>query len=120
MGLISNIDYSTIWDGIKKYALKVGRVAARPMLLLYYVMKSEDTPRKDKLTIFGAIAYVVLPIDFINAKRLPIIGWIDEVVSIAVAVQRMQKYITPEMEARADETLDRWFPEYTPFDEVNN
>lgn len=87
-------------------------------ILAYYVMNSEETPMKDKLTIFGALAYIVLPIDLINAKRLPIIGWIDEVVSLAVAVQRMQKYITHEMERKTDETLDRWFPEYTLYVEL--
>ena len=120
MGLITNIDYASLWDGMKNYAVKVGRVAARPVLLLYYVMKSEETPMKDKLTIFGALAYVILPVDLLNAKRLPIIGWIDEVVSLAVVIQRMQKYITPEMEAKADEQLDKWFPEYTGYDEVKD
>ena len=118
MGLITDIEYASIWDGMKSYTIKVGRVAARPVLLLYYVMRSEDTPMKDKLTIFGALAYVILPVDLLNAKRLPIIGWIDEVVSLAVAVQRMQKYITPEMERKADEQLDKWFPEYTRYEEV--
>lgn len=118
MGLITDIEYASIWDGMKSYTIKVGRVAARPVLLLYYVMRSEETPTKDKLTIFGALAYVILPVDLLNAKRLPIIGWIDEVVSLAVAVQRMQKYITPEMEAKADEQLDRWFPDYTEYAEV--
>ena len=114
----SMIEFPSLWDKIKTYAKKVGRVAARPVLLLYYVMKSEETPKKDKLTIFGAIAYIVLPVDLINAKRLPIIGWIDEIVSLSVAIQRMQKYITPEMERTADETLDRWFAEYTKYEEV--
>ena len=109
MGLFTNIDYTSLWDGMKSYAIKVGRVAARPVLLLYYVMRSGETPTKDKLTIFGALAYIILPVDLLNAKRLPIIGWIDEVVSLAVAVQRMQKYVTPEMEAKADAQLDKWF-----------
>lgn len=118
MGLITDIDHASLRDGIKGYAVKVGRVAVRPVLLLYYVMRSEETPKKDKLTIFGALAYVILPVDLLNAKRLPIIGWIDEVVSLAVAVQRMQKYITPEMEAKADEQLDKWFGQNTQgFDE---
>lgn len=118
MGLITNIDYTSIWDGMKSYAIKVGRVAARPVLLLYYVMRSEETPTKDKLTIFGALAYVILPVDLLNAKRLPIIGWIDEVVSLVVAVQRMQKYITPEMERRTDDILDRWFAEYAQYEDL--
>ena len=114
----SMIEMPSLWDRIKTYAKNVGRVAARPVLLLYYVMKSEETPTKDKMTIFGALAYIVLPIDLIKAKRLPIIGWIDEVVSLAVAVQRMQKYITPEMERKVDDQLDKWFPEYTRYEDV--
>ena len=70
----SMIEIPSLWDKIKNYSKKVGRVAARPVLLLYYVMKSDATPMKDKLTIFGALAYVVLPVDLLSAKRLPIIG----------------------------------------------
>lgn len=105
------INYQELWDRIKEYAMKVGRVAVRPVLLLYYVMQSDETPWKDKLSIFGALAYLVLPVDLLDAKRLPIIGWLDEITSLAVVIQRMSKYITPEMEAKVDEILDRWFPE---------
>ena len=114
------INYQELWDRIKEYANKVGWVAVRPVLLLYYVMRSDETPWKDKLTIFGALAYLVFPIDLLDAKQLPIIGWLDEVVSLAVAIQRMQKYITPEMEAKADEQLDKWFPEYTSYVEIES
>ena len=112
------INYQKVWDRIKDYAMKVGRVAVRPVLLLYYVMRSDDTPWKDKLTIFGALAYLVFPVDLLDAKRLPIIGWLDEITSLAVAIQRMGKYITPEMEAKTDSILDQWFPVYTEFEEV--
>lgn len=112
------INYQELWDRIKEYAMKVGRVAVRPVLLLYYVMRSEETPWKDKLTIFGALAYLILPVDILDAKRLPIIGWLDEITSLAVAIQKMGKYITPEMEAQADSILDQWFPVYAEFEEV--
>lgn len=109
------INYQELWERIKEYAMKVGRVAVRPMLLLYYVMRSDETPWKDKLIIFGALAYLVFPMDLLDAKRLPIIGWLDEITSLAVAIQRMSKYITPEMEAKVDGILDHWFPEYTKY-----
>lgn len=112
------INYQELWDRIKEYAYKVGRVAVRPVLLLYYVMRSDETPWKDKLTIFGALAYLVFPVDLLDAKRLPIIGWLDEITSLAVAIQRMSKYITPEMEAKADSILDQWFPVYAEFEEI--
>lgn len=64
----------------------------------------------------SAIAYVVLPTDLISAKRLPVIGWVDEVVSLSVAYQKVCEHITPEMEYKADVLLDKWFSEYTPYE----
>ena len=118
MGNSTGIDFSVIKDGIRNFAKKAGRTAARPLLLLYYVMKNENTPRSDKLMILSTLAYLVLPIDIIKAKCLPIIGWIDEVASLAVAIKKVRQHITPEVEQQADEVLDRWFAEYTAFEEV--
>lgn len=112
------INYQVLWDQMKEYAMKVGRVAVRPVLLLCYIMRSDETPWKDKLTIFGTLAYLILPVDLLDAKRLPIIGWLDEITSLAIAIQRMSKYITPEMEAKVDEILDQWFPVYAEFKEI--
>ncbi len=112
------INYQELWTRLSSYLKSIGRVSARPILLLYYVMQSKDTPWKDKVTIFCALAYLVLPIDILDAKRLPIIGWLDEITSLAVAIQRMSKYITPKMEAETDAVLDRWFPVCTEFEEV--
>ena len=76
-------------------------------------MRSPATPRKDKLAIFASLAYLVLPIDVLDAKRLPIIGWLDEIVSVAV-----MKYITPEIQRKVNATLDKWFPEYVQYEIV--
>lgn len=112
----SVINYAALWERIGAFARNAGRVTTRPVLLLFYVMKSKETPKSDKLLVFSAISYLVFPIDILDAKRLPIIGWFDEVVSISVAYQRVCKHITPEMEAKVDAILDRWFPEYTPYE----
>lgn len=106
---IFKLDYQALWKGVAKWSAAAGRAAARPALLMWYVMRSPDTPRKDKWAIFASLAYLVLPIDILDAKRLPIIGWLDEVVSLAVLVQKMSRYITPEIEAKADALLDRIF-----------
>lgn len=76
---------------------EVGRISARPLLLLYFVMVSKDTPNSDKLMILSTISYLIFPVDLISAKRLPIIGWIDEAFSISVAYQKVSKNITPEI-----------------------
>lgn len=115
---IFKLDYNALWESIGNWSRKAGRAATRPVLLMWYVMCSEKTPRKDKWAIFGSLAYLVLPIDLIDAKRIPIIGWLDEVASLAVMVQKMSKYITPEMQDKADAQLDKWFPEYTEYEVI--
>jgi uncharacterized membrane protein YkvA (DUF1232 family) len=106
------INYPFLWDKITDYARKAGRAATRPVLSLYYVLKSPATPKSDKLLIISALFYLVLPIDLISTKRLPIIGWIDEVVSITVAYEKVCKHITPEIRAEVENLLDRWFREF--------
>ncbi len=112
------INYAALLDRISEYARKAGRVTTRPVLLLYYVMKSKETPWKDKMLIFSTLSYLVLPIDILDAKRLPIIGWIDEVASLSVTYQKMRKNITLDIEAKVDAILDKWFPEYAEFIEL--
>ena len=112
------INYDVLWCKIGEYAKKAGRWSVRPVLLMWYVMLSKDTPKADKVLILSAISYLVLPIDLISGKRLPLIGWLDELVSITVAYEKVCKHITPEMEAKADAILNRWFPDYTPYETV--
>ena len=84
----SIIDTVVLKDRLQEYAMKVGRVSARPLLVLYFIMVSKDTPKSDKLMILSTISYLVFPIDFISAKRLPIIGWIDEAFSLSVPIRK--------------------------------
>lgn len=114
----SIINYEMLWQEIGMYAKKVGRASTKPLLLLYYVMTSKDTPKNDKILIASAISYVVFPIDILSSKRLPIIGWLDEIVSLTVVYQKVSKHITPEMETKAEVLLDKWFPIYTPYIEI--
>ena len=49
------INYDVLWDKISTLAIKAGRVSTRPILLLYFVMTSKETPRSDKLLIFSTL-----------------------------------------------------------------
>lgn len=51
MGKTSIIDIAVLKEKVQEYAMKVGRISARPVLLLYFVMVSKDTPKSDKLTL---------------------------------------------------------------------
>ena len=114
----SLINTKVLKEKLQEYAMKVGRISARPLLLLYFIMISMDTPKSDKLMILSTISYLILPVDLISAKRLPIIGWIDEAFSLSVVYQKVSKNITPEIERKTDALLDKWFPEYTNYIEI--
>ncbi|MCF0200535.1 MAG: DUF1232 domain-containing protein [Bacteroidales bacterium] len=101
--------FALLWDKVRDYSKKVGRVAARPVVLLYFVMTDPQTPRSDKVAIGAALAYLILPIDLISAKRHPIFGWTDELTSVAIITKKVRHLITPSMEMRVDEQLDKWF-----------
>lgn len=112
------INYAALWDRIGDYARKAGRVTTRPVLVLFYVMKSNGTPWKDKMLILSTLSYLVFPIDILDAKRLPIIGWFDEIASLSVTFQKVRDNITPEIEAKVEAVLDRWFPDYVEYVEL--
>ena len=110
---------SPIWEKILgkigEYAGKIGRASTRPLLLLYYVLQSPNTPKQDKLLILSALSYLILPVDLISARRLPVIDWIDEIIALGTAYRKACRYVTPTMEAKADKVLDQWFPEYAKY-----
>ena len=113
MRTTSIINYQALMCRIEEVAKKAGRVTTRPLLLLFYVMTSWHTPLKEKMFILSALSYIVFPVDLLNAKRLPVIGWVDEIAALATAYQKVRRYITPEIEAKVDDVLDRWFPQYS-------
>ena len=110
------INYSVLWSRIEKYGMRIGRLSAKPILILWFVLLNNDTPKKDKMLILSTLSYLVLPIDILDAKRLPIIGWFDEILSISVTYQRVCKNITPEIETKVNVILDKWFPVFTPYE----
>ena len=113
------INDSILWSGIKEYVTRVGRISARPVVILYYVLKKSEIQKSDKLLIYAAIAYLVLPIDLISAQRLPIIGSLDEVATLSMVLERTTQYITPEMLHDVDVLLDRWFSRDASFEIVH-
>lgn len=106
---MKKLDYRTLWSGVAVWCRNAGRSASRPVLLMWFVMKSRKTPAKDKWAIFCSLAYLVMPFSLLKAKKVPVLGLIDEAVSLAIMIRKMARYVTPEMNHRADEILNRWF-----------
>lgn len=114
------INTPLLFEKLRDFACKAGRLSTRPLLLLYMVLKSPDTPKSDKLLILSTLSYLVLPIDILDAKKLPVVGWLDEIASASIAYKKVCKHITPGMEAEVDAILDRWFPDHTPYELISD
>ena len=98
-----------IWDKLKTYAIKAGRVATKPILTFYYVMQDSETTTLDKALIYGAIAYIVIPADLLPRKVLGLLGILDDAAVIAYVYKKISNKITAEITNKVEDTLDSWF-----------
>jgi uncharacterized membrane protein YkvA (DUF1232 family) len=73
---------------------------AEDLLTVYYCALDNDTPRHVKLTLFGAIAYFVLPTDAIP-DFLPVLGYTDDAAVLAATIKLMTDHITPAHQSAA-------------------
>jgi uncharacterized membrane protein YkvA (DUF1232 family) len=103
---------STIWrDNDDESAFreqfwrKLRRVAAsipfvEDLLTAYYCAFDKATPLPVKASLFGALAYFLLPTDAIP-DVLPVLGFTDDAALLAAAIKLMASHIRPEHRAAA-------------------
>lgn len=110
---IKNVDWrdkiNHVYIKLQPYALKVGRMAARPLLQFYYVMKDEKTSTLDRVLIYAAIIYTISPVSLIPSAVFKFIGVLDEGAAVLYVYKKIKSRITPEINVQVDETLDQWF-----------
>ena len=99
---------------IKHYAQKAGRAAVRPLLLAYYVLTDAETTTTEKAMIYGCLLYVVLPVSLLPRSIFKALGLVDEGAAVVFVIKKIHDKITPEIEAKADATLDGWFDKREP------
>ncbi len=86
---------------MRRIAQKVGTKVLHPVLLLYYMMKSDRVPIREKAYIVGALGYFILPVDLVP-DFIAGLGYTDDLAVIAILMKHLKDNITPEIEARAD------------------
>lgn len=117
MERVKNIDWRGrirgLTDTLRLWALKVGRAATRPLLQFYYVMDDDSTSVLDRVLIYGAIIYTIVPVDIIPRVVYKFLGVLDDGVVILYVYKKIKDKITPEINVKVEETLNAWFgPEY--------
>jgi len=100
---------SEVFEKIGDYAKKAGRLATKPLLQLYYVLTMGETTTSEKALIIGAILYTILPFSLIPVRAHKILGMLDEGLAVIYVIKKVQDKITPEIDAKVEETLNAWF-----------
>jgi uncharacterized membrane protein YkvA (DUF1232 family) len=81
------------WAKFKRVA--AGLPFAEDLLSAYYCAFDRQTPRHVQAALLGAIAYFILPFDFIP-DMLPVLGFTDDAAVLATAIRLVAAHITPE------------------------
>ncbi|WP_188823497.1 YkvA family protein [Brucella endophytica] len=85
---------------VRKAFWKTVRKAARyipfmeEVVAAYYCALDRNTPRRVRLTLMAALAYFVLPLDFIPDFLLPF-GFTDDIAVLMTALNAVRSHITP-------------------------
>ena len=110
---VKNVDWrgkiNSLMDKLRPWALKAGRVATRPLLQFYYVMDDENTSTLDRVLIYAAIVYTILPMDFIPSVIYKLLGILDDGVAMLFVYKKIKDKITPEINVKVEDTLNEWF-----------
>ena len=79
---------------------------AEDLLAAYYCAFDKQTPRHVQAALLGAIAYFILPFDFVP-DMLPVLGFTDDAAVLATAIRMVAAHITPEHRDAARAALKR-------------
>ena len=104
------LESSVIDEGIlKKVLLSAGRAIAKPALEGFELLIDKATPPQVRISIIGALTYLILPVDLIP-DFIPATGFSDDLVALTAIISLWQHHITPEIQYRANSRLNKWFP----------
>jgi len=81
------------WIKLKQVVAKLP--FAEDLLAAYYCAFDKQTPRHVQATLLGAIAYFILPFDFIP-DMLPVLGFTDDAAVLATAIKLVANHITSD------------------------
>ena len=110
---VKNINWrgkiNALMDKLRPWALKAGRAATRPLLQFYYVMDDDNTSTLDRVLIYAAIIYTILPMDLLPSVIYKFLGILDDGVAMLFVYKKIKDKITTEINARVEDTLNEWF-----------
>lgn len=92
------------WSKLKKGAKKAGSKVIYSGLLLFYALESPKTPLRAKVQIYGALGYLILPLDLLP-DLLPIVGYVDDLSALGLALASVARSIDDDVKRKAKSKL---------------
>jgi uncharacterized membrane protein YkvA (DUF1232 family) len=92
------------WAKAKRFAAQLP--FAEDLVTAYYCAFDRATPLQVKAALVGALAYFILPYDFMP-DMLPALGFADDAAVLATALRMVAAHIRPEHRAAARAALAR-------------
>jgi uncharacterized membrane protein YkvA (DUF1232 family) len=94
----------TFWPKFWRFAARLP--FAEDLVAAYFCAFDRDTPRHVQVALMGALAYFVLPFDFIP-DMMPLIGFTDDAAVLATAIKLVGAHIMPQHREAARRVLAR-------------
>ncbi len=94
--------HRAFWPKFWRFAARLP--FAEDLVAAYFCAFDRDTPRHVQVALIGALAYFVLPFDFIP-DMMPLIGFTDDAAVLATAIKLVAAHIGPRHREAARRVL---------------
>ncbi len=106
-----NYSESKLLRKLSSAARWAGAKVVYAVLLLYYVLRSDEVPLKEKSKILGALGYFILPADMV-LDFIPMLGYSDDMAALLWALHSVATNISPQIKFKAKERLGELIKSY--------
>ena len=95
-------------EKLSKIVRKAGIKTVYAVLVAFYAVQSDALSFKEKVRLYGALGYFILPADLIPDALIGL-GYSDDLAALLYVLHTVSSNITPEVKQQAREKLLSWF-----------
>lgn len=103
------VNEQSIVRKLKTAFSSIGKEASLQALILFYTLKSPDTPAWCKTVVLGSLGYFISLIDGIP-DLTPFLGYTDDIALMAATIATLSTHITPDIKKKAQSKQAQLFP----------
>ncbi|NOU97813.1 DUF1232 domain-containing protein [Paenibacillus sp. LMG 31456] len=106
----NNYSENSFWEKLKKHAIEAGKKVVYSALLAFYAIENPNVPLKDKMKIYGALGYLILPFDLVP-DFIPVVGYGDDLAALLFVLGTIANHLDNDVKQKAVNKMKEWFGE---------